>query len=65
MEQKTTGELVAELEAEHPDYQVWTVDRYIGGTLYCARRRDGTGTSLNADTPGQLREYIAEAEADR
>ncbi len=62
--QHPTDEIVARLEAEHPDWQVWVVHRYIGGPVWCARRWDGTGKTLNADTPEHLTEYIDAAEAE-
>jgi hypothetical protein len=51
--------VVMELEREHPAWQCWR-DRL----LYCARRWDGTGRSLNGHTPDELSEYIAEAETE-
>jgi hypothetical protein len=56
--------IVKELESKHPGWQIWAVYRVVGGTLYCARRWDGTGHSLSGNTPQELSEYIAEAEAD-
>jgi len=57
----TTAEIVAALEAAHPDWQVWCVHRVYGGPVYCARRWDGSGDVLNADTPEHLSEQIREA----
>jgi hypothetical protein len=51
--------IVAELEREWPDWQFWYVPRAVGGTIWCARRWDGTGRVLNADSPDELAEYLA------
>jgi hypothetical protein len=52
---------VAALEADWPGWQVWTVPRVVGGTLWCARRWDGTGETLNAHSAAELVEYLEEA----
>ena len=59
-----TGEVVAKLEADWPDWQIWTVPRAVGGTLWCARRRDNGKRVLNARGPDELVERI-KAEASR
>jgi len=59
-----TGEVVAKLEADWPDWQIWTVPRAVGGTLWCARRRDNGKPVLNARGPDELVERI-KAEASR
>jgi hypothetical protein len=51
-------ETVAHLECDWPNWQFWTVHRYIGGTVWCARRRDDHKRVLNADSPGHLAEYL-------
>jgi hypothetical protein len=56
-----TDEMVARLEADWPDWQIWTVPRAIGGTIWCARRWDGTGKVLNAASADDLAEYLEEA----
>jgi hypothetical protein len=62
-----TDQTVAALEAGWPDWQIWVVHRYIGGPVWCARRRDwqpgqpvlnahsadGLVEYLEAETPGQ------------
>lgn len=53
-----TGEAVAKLEADWPEWQIWTVPRAVGGTLWCARRRDDDKRVLNARGPGELVERI-------
>lgn len=37
------AEMVAAPECDWPDWQIWVVHRVVGGTLWCARRWDGTG----------------------
>ncbi len=56
--------IVARLESDWPDYQVWVVHRVYGGPVWCARRWDGTGRVLNADRPEHLVECLKE-EASR
>jgi hypothetical protein len=51
---------IAALEAEFREHQIWVVHRYIGGPVWCARRHDGVGTSINADSADQLRAYLKE-----
>ena len=55
-----TEEIVARLEADWPNWQTWTVPRAIGGTIWCARRWDGTGKVLNAASADELTEYLEE-----
>jgi hypothetical protein len=50
---------VARLEADFPDWQCWYVPLALGGTTWCARRWDGTGEVLNADSPDELADYLA------
>jgi hypothetical protein len=54
--------LVSQLEASWPKWQVWYVPRAVGGTIWCARRWDGTGRVLNAGSPDELAEYLAAEE---
>jgi len=54
--------IVAVLERDWPDYQVWYVPKAVGGTTWCARRWDGSGDTLNADSPEHLAEYLEEAQ---
>lgn len=44
------------LEADWPDYQVWYVPRATGKPVltWHARRRDGSGQPLSADSPAEL-----------
>jgi hypothetical protein len=57
----TTDETVAALERDWPHWQIWVVHRVVGGPVWCARRRDGTGKVLNAYSPEHLVEYIEDA----
>jgi hypothetical protein len=59
-----TDEALARLRADWPQWQIWTILRVVGGTLWCARRRDGTGPVLNADSADELAECL-EAEVSR
>ncbi len=56
--------IVAALERDWPDWQVWYVPKAIGGMTWCARRWDGSGRVVNADSPNGLVELL-EAEAGR
>jgi hypothetical protein len=56
-----TGKIVAALEADWPNWRIWTVPRAIGGTIWCARRQDGTGPVLNADDPDELVQRLENA----
>lgn len=49
---------ITELERRFPHFQVWIVHRYIGGPVWCARRWDDLGETLNAHSPDELREYL-------
>ncbi len=53
-----TGETIAQLERDHPDWQVWVVTRVIGGPVWCARRHDDHKKILNADSAEHLAEYL-------
>jgi hypothetical protein len=56
--------LVAGVEAAHPSHQVWYVPRAVGAKLvWHARRRDGSGDILPADSSEELRELL-EGEAE-
>ena len=54
-----TDAAVTRLEAEHPAWQIWVVHRAYGGPVWCARRWDGTGQTLNAHSADELAEYLA------
>jgi len=38
--------------------QIWTVHRVVGGTVWCARRRDDHKKVLNTDSAEHLAEYL-------
>ena len=56
-----TNAIVAGLEADWPRWQIWTVRRAVGGTIWCARRWDDERRVLNADSPEELVELLEEA----
>jgi hypothetical protein len=49
---------LAQLQSDWPRWEIWTVRKLIGGTTWCARRRDDHGKVLNADSPEHLAEYL-------
>jgi hypothetical protein len=51
---------LARLQTDWPLSQIWSVPRYAGGTIWCARRRDDHKRALNAGSP----EHLAEALED-
>ena len=51
------------LRDRHPGWQIWRVDRYLGGPLWCARPLGQTQPVLNAAHPGRLSELIEAEEA--
>ncbi|HEX7266002.1 MAG TPA: hypothetical protein VF256_01100 [Streptosporangiaceae bacterium] len=61
MAQNPTDGIVARLEADWPNWQIWTVPKPIGGTIWCARRWNGTGRVLNAASADELADYLEEA----
>jgi hypothetical protein len=50
--------IVAELEAQFPDWQVWVVNRAVGHPLWCARPWTDERAVVNLDSAQQLREYL-------
>ena len=57
MEDPTDGAL-AQLQSDWPNWQIWIVRKLIGGTTWCARRRNDDHKALNADSPEHLAEYL-------
>jgi hypothetical protein len=53
-----TDESVARLKADWPQWQIWTVLRAVGGTIWCARRWDDEKRVLNADSADELTEFL-------
>jgi hypothetical protein len=56
--------IIAQLEAAWPKWQVWYVPRAVGGTIWCARRRDGNERVINENSSVDLAETIEQAEKD-
>ena len=54
-----TDEALARLRADWQQWQLWVVYRAVGGIVWCARRWDGAGPVLNADSAGELAEALA------
>lgn len=52
-------EALAELRRQHPAWEIWRVDRYPGGTVWCARPCGQDKPVLNAYQPAHLSQYIA------
>jgi hypothetical protein len=60
-----TDDALAQLRADWPNWQFWTVRRYIdGGLTWCCRRHDDHKRYLNSDSAEHLAEHL-EDEADR
>ena len=57
-------EELAALRERHPGWQIWRVDRYLGGPIWGARPWDQTKPVLNADSPKHLSQDIEEQEAE-
>jgi hypothetical protein len=53
-----TDDVLARLQADWPNWEVWIVRRVIGGPVWCARRRDDHRLVLNADSAEHLAEYL-------
>jgi len=53
--------VLAQLQSDWPNWQIWIVYRLIGGPTWCARRRDDHRKVLNAGSPEHLIEYLEEA----
>ncbi len=54
----TERETLAKLGADYPLWQVWTVHRVVGGTVWCAKLWSDDKVVINAESPDELREYI-------
>lgn len=54
----TEQETIAKLEADFPKFQIWTVHRAVGNTLWCARPWADKSAVVNLDTADQLHEYL-------
>ena len=53
---------LARLGEAHPKWEIWVVNRVVGGPLWCARRKDWQpgGVILNEDSAEHLAEALAE-----
>ena len=58
----TEQETIASLESDYPAWQVWTVHRAVGHTLWCARPWANTSAVVNLDSEQELRAYLASKE---
>jgi hypothetical protein len=58
MENFTANEIIRKLEADWPRWQVWVVNRVVGGPVWCARRWDDERQVLNAGSPEELVGYL-------
>ena len=56
-------EELAALRERYPGWQIWRVDRYMGGPLWCARPQGLTQPVLNTRSPRRLSECIEEQES--
>ena len=57
---------IKRLEADWPNWQIWVVNRVVGGPVWCAKRWDWQPGQpvLNEDSAEHLAEALAE-EAER
>jgi hypothetical protein len=56
---------VVELETKWPLWQIWAIRHAVSNehgspTTFCARRWDGRGLTINADTAGELDQRLQE-----
>jgi hypothetical protein len=61
MENPTANEIIKRMEADWPHWQVWVVNRVVGGPVWCARRWDDNGQVLNAGSADELADCLEEA----
>jgi hypothetical protein len=52
--------IVAALEHDWPNWQIWVIRKAVGGITWCARRRDDESNVLNADSADDLTELLEE-----
>ena len=62
--QPAEAEALTALERKFPLWQIWTVHRYIGGTVWCARPHEDHKLVLNAGSAAELAEMIELEESD-
>jgi hypothetical protein len=49
-----TDEIVAALERDWSNWQIWVIHKAVGGITWCARRWDDEKHVLNADSADEL-----------
>jgi hypothetical protein len=52
--------IVARLEADWPQWQIWVIHKAVGGITWCARRWEDESNVLNADSADELTELLEE-----
>lgn len=58
--QNRTDQVVAKLEADWPNWQIWVIHKAVGGITWCARRWDDEKRVLNADSADELADMLEE-----
>jgi hypothetical protein len=53
-----TEQIVATLEHDWPNWQIWVIHKAVGGITWCARRWDDESNVLNADSADHLTELL-------
>jgi hypothetical protein len=56
--QNSTDEIVAVLERDWPNWQIWVVHKAVGGTIWCALHWADESNVLNADSADELTELL-------
>ena len=63
-----TDEIITQLEADWPNWQIWVVPGYIGPDTWCARRWDEADAVparvINANSPDELVEALEDVTGD-
>jgi hypothetical protein len=57
-------EMVLEIQARHPGWEVWIVYRTHGPALWCAKPRTEATARFDATGPAELESYIVTAEEE-
>ena len=55
-----TEQIVAALEHDWPNRQIWVIGKAVRGITWCARRWDDESNVLNADSADDLTELLEE-----
>lgn len=53
-----TDDALAQLQSDWPRWEFWIVHKAVGGTTWCARRRDDPRKVLNAGSAAELARYL-------